>query len=294
MRFKIDGGLGDQMAATAVVREYHRVFPDEMILIEGPLHLPIWDHNPHIRHGKMMNGLTATLGLHQYEGLASIPHAFAKQVALAIERDFQIVNDTPELFLTPEEREEGAVRLLEVADPCRACPDLATVRKAHGLRIVLYDTNAMWPSRRYPGELFVQAIALLRARGWRTLRIGARNPDSFGNLPEEAPGDVDVSDRTTVRGAAALMLHADLFLGNDSGGFHMAAGVGCPQVALFGVKKWYARAYWNTVSVFPYMPCLPACFDLCDRGRTGHCLATIPPWRVAEAAEWAVQRYGRY
>lgn len=297
MKFLVDGGLGDQMAATAVVREFHRTFPDEMIRVEGPLHMPIWDHNPHLRHGKTENGITAILGLHQYEGLGSIAHAFARQIAGFLKLDFQIVNDTPELFLTTAERAEAALRMLEIADPCRSCRDLPTMRARHRTKVALVDTNAMWPSRRYPQEPFEAAVAMMRARGWLVVQIGAVNPDSYGNVPFKIQADVDYRKKTTVREAAALMHHADVFVGNDSGGFHMAAGVGCPQVASFGVKKWYARAYWNTVPVFPYVPCLPACFDLCDRkgGAPGHhCLSTIPAWRVAEAVEWAYQRFGRW
>lgn len=285
MKFLLDGGLGDNVAATAVVREFRRVFPDEMVRLEGVYHKPVWENNPNLRWGKTENGLTATLGLHMYENLGSIPHAFAKQTSLALGRDFQIVNDTPEIWLTREEREAAGARLL------KAVPDRRKVK------VALVDSNAMWPSRRYPGVHFAEVVQLLRQRGWITIQIGSSGLDSYGNAPEPVGCDIDWRDQTGVRASSALMYQADVFVGNDSGGFHMAAAVGCPTAVAFGVKKWYSRGYWNTVPVFSYDPCLPACFDLCDRtgGHRGiHCLATIPAWRYAEAVEWAYTRFGRW
>jgi ADP-heptose:LPS heptosyltransferase len=282
MRLILDGGLGDQFAATAVVREFRRQFPDEMIRIEGVVHNPVWDNNPHLRNGKTENGFTVQLGLHTNEDVGSIPHAFAIQIAHVVKRDFQIQNDTPEIFLKQEERSEGA----------------AILRDAGGLRpkakILTFDTNAMWTSRRWPEKHFQEAIHGLRKLGWFVVQIGNTAADAYGNPPYRLDQvDLDLVNKTTIRQAASVIFHSDVFLGNDSGGFHMAAAVRCPQVALFGVKKWFSRAYWNTVPVFPYVRCLPECFDLCARtGSFGtHCLANVPPWRVVEAVEWAYLRF---
>lgn len=292
MKFHLDGGLGDQLAVTAVVREFKRAFPDEMIRLEGVHHKAVWEHNPHLRNGNRENGKTALLGLHLHEHLGSIPHAFAKQISMALGIDFQIVNDTPELFLTVEERRAARQRLgvglnLSEAQIIGALPYPS---------IALIDSNAMWPTRRYPADHWREVLRLLHDQGWTTIQIGSTGPDSYGNRPEKVGALFDWTDTTSVREVAALMYHADIFLGNDSGGFHVAAGVGCPQVVPFGIKKWYARSYWNTTPVFPYVDCLPSCFDLCDRtgGHRGqHCLTTVPAWRVAEAVYWAMQRYGR-
>jgi hypothetical protein len=297
MRFVLSGGLGDQMAATAIVREYHRVFPDDMIRVDGAVYPTIWENNPHIRYGSLENGLTVTFDLGKLAEIGSIPHSFAEQLAAAMNRDFQIVNDTPEIFLTPAEREEGERRLLKVSDPCLGCRSLLDARAKHKMRIALMDPHAMFPSRRYPGVLMAELAAILKTRGWLVVQIGSTSPDSYGSKPEDLSTGANLADQATFRESMSMMYHADLFIGNDSGGFHMAAGVGCPQVAIFGVKKWYLRAYWNTTPVFPYVKCMVTCHDLCARvgGSTGnHCLSTVQPWRIAEAVEWAHQRYGRW
>lgn len=293
MKLWLDGGLGDSIAATAVVREYKRAYPEEMIRVEGVVHKDVWEHNPHLRHGNRDNGKTVFVELHKNEMLGAIPHSFARQISLATGVDFQITNDTPEIFLTPEERRAAHYRLAEGLGLSEA----QIIGALPFPKIAIVDSHAMWPTRQYPVAAWKVVLGMLHEQGWVTIQVGSVGPDSYGNMPEPMGARHDWLGKTTVREAAALMHRADLFLGNDSGGFHLAAAVGCPQVVPFGIKRWYSRAYWNTTPVFPYGECLPACFDLCERtgGHRGErCLTTIPPWRVAEAAYWAVQRYGRH
>lgn len=285
MRFLFDGGLGDQLAGTALVREYKRQFPEDLIRVEGVHYKTVWERNPHLRHGSRENGITATLGLHAHETLGSIAHSFAKQTAGFLGLDFQITNDTPELHLSKEEREKGRTMLA------------AITREPHTRarkRVALLDTNAMWPSRRWPGNHWETLVGMLRTAGWHTIQIGSSGLDAYSTPVPRVHVHDDIVDRTSVRESAAIMAAADVFIGNDSGGFHLAAAVGCPQVVIFGIKKWYARSYWNTTPAFPYMECVKTCVDICEGPAYAgaHCLATVLPWRVAEAVEWSWQRHG--
>jgi ADP-heptose:LPS heptosyltransferase len=287
MRFLFDGGLGDQLAGTALVREFKRQFPTEMIRVEGIHYKPVWERNPHIRSGSKENGITATLGLHAHETLGSIAHSFAKQTAGFLGLDFQITNDTPEIHLSVSERDRG-----------RAILETLMGRRLGrtGQRVALLDPNAMWPSRRWPEAHWHELLRLLHDAGWYTVSIGSSSNDMYGNPTFRMATAATLVDRTSVRESAAVMAASDLFVGNDSGGFHLAAAAGCPQVAIFGVKKWYARGYWNTTAAFPYQDCLPTCIDICEGPvyAGAHCLATVLPWRVAEAAEWSWQRHGQW
>src|SRR5882672_9485974 len=90
VRFVFDGGLGDQLAGTAVVREYKRQFPADMVRVEGIHYKSIWDNNPHVRNGSKENGITAILALHRFEAFASIAHSYCRQTAGFLGMDFQI------------------------------------------------------------------------------------------------------------------------------------------------------------------------------------------------------------
>jgi heptosyltransferase-2 len=59
----------------------------------------------------------------------------------------------------------------------------------------------------------------------------------FSALKDEASGGIngtDLTGRTTMDEAMALIAGADFVVSNDSGLMHVAAALGRPQVALFG------------------------------------------------------------
>ena len=92
MKIEFKGGLGDELAMTAVIREVKRQRPDEIIRWT-PRRTWILDNNPWVNHGQKM-GETYRPVIHQNEKLGSIPHSFAKQIGLE-----PLADDTPELFL---------------------------------------------------------------------------------------------------------------------------------------------------------------------------------------------------
>jgi ADP-heptose:LPS heptosyltransferase len=92
--------------------------------------------------------------------------------------------------------------------------------------------------RQWPLDRFVALVAALRGAGVSTVEIGGHAP-KLGT-------DRALCQGVHYRQTAAILAACDIFVGNDSGSFHLAAAVGTPQIVMFGPIKAAARAYSST------------------------------------------------
>lgn len=270
MRFNINAGLGDCIAATAVIREYKRCYPDE--IIEGvDTNFPdVYMHNPHIGPGTVLTPRTVTLShFRQSHGnCGHIGYSYAQQAGI------QLYSYLPEIHLLPEELTVG-----------------------HGLvqkhPAVAIDTWARWPSRRWPHARYAAVVAALRARGWYVVEVGGPATDYAGNLNEtRLDVDLQLFGAQRVRETAAVVAACDYFIGNESGTAHMAAAVGTPQVVLYSLTNINARLYVTGVPVRSANPCLPGCREFCAQPQANHCLLDISPEHFLAAFALTVKLWG--
>jgi lipopolysaccharide heptosyltransferase II len=96
---------------------------------------------------------------------------------------------------------------------------------------------------------------------------------------------VDLTEKTAIADLPAVLSQCHLFIGNDSGAMHVAAGVGLPVVAVFGPTDPYGTApvtpRCTIVQEKPY--CSPCFLRHCP---TDHrCMRAITPDRVEAAAK---------
>ena len=96
---------------------------------------------------------------------------------------------------------------------------------------------------------------------------------------------VDLTEKTAIVDLPALLAQCHLFIGNDSGAMHVAAGVGLPVVAVFGPTDPYGTApvtlRHTIVQQKPY--CSPCFLRHCP---TDHrCMRAITPEMVEAAAK---------
>ncbi|WP_342619727.1 lipopolysaccharide heptosyltransferase II [Rhodoferax sp. GW822-FHT02A01] len=107
---------------------------------------------------------------------------------------------------------------------------------------------------------------------------------------QQRPGAcVDLSGRTSLDQALAVIASAKAMVSNDSGLMHVAAAFGIPQVALFGSSSPLhtpplsakAQVIWlkNDASYLPALDCAPCFQRECPLGHT-RCLNDIAPERV--------------
>lgn len=94
---------------------------------------------------------------------------------------------------------------------------------------------------------------------------------------------------SSVRQLIALIQHARIFIGGDTGPTHIASCMGIPTIAIFGPKDpvVYAPYGRNALVVRKDIPCSP-----CEKRSCGHvtCIHAIAPEDVFDAVRHACIR----
>ena len=174
----------------------------------------------------------------------------------------------------------------------------AGVDAAH--QIVVIHVSAGNPFRRWPTEHFVTLATALASHD-------ANRRVVITSGPSEQHASQRVIDRSRDRGAAnvlscgefsiaelrALVDHAALYIGGDSGPLHVAATTGVPIVGLYGPTLPERSAPWRaerltseSVDAGP-LPCRPCDQRVCAPGDF-RCLTWVTPQQVIDAAERAI------
>ncbi|KPK69797.1 hypothetical protein AMJ82_04705 [candidate division TA06 bacterium SM23_40] len=91
-------------------------------------------------------------------------------------------------------------------------------------------------AKRWPGERFASvARTLAREYSVRVLVLGGMEDAGLNGIYGLSDASViDLTGKTSLDEAAALIRRCELFISNDSGLMHVAAAVGTPVVAIFG------------------------------------------------------------
>lgn len=159
--------------------------------------------------------------------------------------------------------------------------------RPHSLRIAVGAGASYGSAKCWPPSRFAELANRLQSDSDTDIIL-------FGTAAEAAvtraisselrrPG-IDLTDKTAIADLPALLSHCHLFIGNDSGAMHVAAGVGLPVVAVFGPTDPYGTApvtpRRTVVQQKPY--CSPCFLRHCP---TDHrCMRTITPEMVEAAA----------
>jgi ADP-heptose:LPS heptosyltransferase len=255
-----EGGLGDELGVTPIVREVRRRIPDERITLEGFKRMEIWEHNAHLAGGTEDRGQVFSLSNRIHTSEASIPRKFAKQMNLTLQ------DDTPEIHLTEAEKARGW--------------------NVNGWsRTISIDTWSNDVSRRWPLGRFQRLADLLKQNGWTVFEVGRHRGPPLERIRGSA------LNQMTIRETAAFIRRTTLYVGNDSGLFHLAAAVGTPQVAIFSISPWRFRSYWNTTALGGPNGC--GCARVCARPTQEGpaCLTEISVEQVLEAVRLAAGRF---
>lgn len=94
--------------------------------------------------------------------------------------------------------------------------------------IGLHSGGSSWPCKLWGLENFRYVLNFFKEKfGFRIVELGAGDCKPLGL-------DMNLIGQTSIKQAAAILKHCDLFLGVDSGLLHLAAAVKTPIVAVFG------------------------------------------------------------
>lgn len=188
-------------------------------------------------------------------------------------------------------------------------PALQAAVAAHGLTrgpyVVLAPGAEFGPAKRWPVAHFAAlAQELITRDGCSVVLLGSTKEAvlcqgiASGLPPATAgqPGCLDLSGRTSLDEAMALIAAAAGVVSNDSGLMHVAAAFGVPQVAVFGSSSPEhtpplnprAQVIWlrRDVQYQPPLDCAPCFARECPQGHT-RCLNDVAAPRVRAALHQA-------
>jgi hypothetical protein len=167
----------------------------------------------------------------------------------------------PYVFLT--EREKGAARRT------RPFVVLQSSRRSASLRI----GNKEWIPER------IQAVADALAAHHEILQVGLQADPAIA-------GAVDLRGRLTLRETAAVLYHAQVFVGLVGFLMHLARSVDCPAVIIYGGREHPGQSgYSANENLFTPLPCSPCWrWNSCDYDHL--CMTSI----TVEAVLAATQR----
>jgi heptosyltransferase II len=177
-----------------------------------------------------------------------------------------------------------------------AAPPRAAALQAQGLveqGFYVFAPGAEYgPAKRWPAAHFASLAAQLDLPV--VLLGSAKEAPLCAQIAEQAlalgaQGCIDLSGRTSLDQALALIAAARAMVSNDSGLMHVAAAFATPQVAVFGSSSplhtpplsAQAHVIWlkNDASYQPPLDCAPCFQRQCPLGHT-RCLADVAPERV--------------
>lgn len=132
--------------------------------------------------------------------------------------------------------------------------------------------GASVPEKQWGTDNFLELIYLLTTRGIAVVLIGGEDTRCAGKQLSMVKHVLDLTGRSSLRGAAALITKGRAFVSGDSGLLHIAAGLDVPTVSLFGpsdARKWGPQGERH-ILIGTGLSCAP-----CSR------FGTIPPCAVS-------------
>jgi ADP-heptose:LPS heptosyltransferase len=136
---------------------------------------------------------------------------------------------------------------------------------------IFIHPGARLQSRRWPVERYAEVARTLAGRGWRIAVTGSASERALTATVAAAAGSaaVDLADRTSLGGLAALLAKAPLLICNDTGVSHVAAGVRTPSVVIAcgsDVARWAPLDRARHAVLADHPPCRPCAHDICPVG----------------------------
>jgi heptosyltransferase-2 len=160
---------------------------------------------------------------------------------------------------------------------------------ADGDRVLALCPGAEFgPAKRWPAAAYAELARHYLHQGWRVWLFGsAKDNDVCMGINRQLDGQAtDLSGRTSLAQAVALLSLADAVVSNDSGLMHVAAALQRPLVAVYGSTDPGFTPPLNSNAVIERLglECSPCFKRECPLGHL-NCLNQLPASRVIAALE---------
>ncbi|MEJ2690097.1 MAG: lipopolysaccharide heptosyltransferase II [Deltaproteobacteria bacterium] len=125
------------------------------------------------------------------------------------------------------------------------------------------------PAKRWPQEKYAALAKRLKEEVSGTILVFGTDADgqAAAAIGKEAANVIDLTGKTQLAAAMALIECCDVFVTNDSGLMHVAAAAGTPLVAIFGSTDAVATGPFSkkAVVIQKELPCIPCLKPECSR-----------------------------
>ena len=103
--------------------------------------------------------------------------------------------------------------------------------------------SSKWSSKCWPEDRYLEVVrSVVAETNWTPVIFGGADDRESGNkLIKRLGSGHCAAGELSVRESAAMLKHAQFYLGNDTGVMHLAAAVGTPCVAIFASIDWPGR-----------------------------------------------------
>lgn len=282
----VSGSMGDELGLTGAIRELKRQRPDEMIRMWGRYNAAIFGDLPYLGIGNKDSG--ELVQLHSYYKDHDGCRTLVNCDKLGLDRS-KLVDLLPEIAWSAEELARPLLVKKRRAEADKTLVPIEEVVTADPTKVIAIDPKAGWTSREWPHEKYDRLSLELASRGYYVVQVGAQ-----GKRPL-AGASANLVGRVGLREAARFLGRVALFVGNDSGYFHLAAAVGAPHVIVYGITAKTCGPYPGiTTPVYPKSACHQACFQDCFRRDANrkrfHCMDEISVDEVLAAVALALSR----
>ncbi len=188
---------------------------------------------------------------------------------------FRVAGKIPALQISPSQRKDSQA----ILESCGLKNENRLIGVAPGAK---YGSAKEWFAERY-SDL---ASRISGETGSRVLILGSSGdrPAAARILHGAGAAAVDLTGKTSLGQAMALIARCRLFISNDSGLMHVASALGVPLVALFGSTDPVRTGPLNGKSrvVRKPVPCAPCLKPVCPKNR--ECMESITVGEVFEEA----------
>jgi ADP-heptose:LPS heptosyltransferase len=141
-----------------------------------------------------------------------------------------------------------------------------------GQRIAAMTIGSKMQSKRWPIDRFIETAQMLLETYpdlFVVLLGNEEEAELASELAKAIPGKaINLSGRTSLLEAAAVLQLASFYIGNDTGTMHLAAAVGTPCVAVFSARdvpgKWEPYGRHHRV-LRADVPCAGCMLEVCDK-----------------------------
>lgn len=198
-----------------------------------------------------------------------------------------------EIFLTDDERRDARIYLEWLEHESNPLDMTKPIVGIH--------PGATWPAKKWLPERFAELADMLVAKlGVQVIVFaGPNDGETVAAVLKQSFSNIKVITNLPLRQLAAIIARCSLFIGNDAGPMHIAAGVGTPTIGLFGPGEeniWFPYADIDGhMAIREDVPCHPCHLDFCNREGDGfmECMKLLTVEDAFGAATRSLQKQNR-